>query len=535
MLKKLKKALGFDTMSEPDEEEYTPYGDSSQRKPYINPFKKEESVADDVKPDEKSDTIVAESPVSVATDSTYELPDDFLNSIIQIINANLPQIVKDSIDINAEKKALTQTFGAYFNKMIEDVRKSAIVESKSQWDAELKALNQKIATLTETANEYTQKVEEARQKQHLEETKRRAAEERVNELSTTVSTLEAELEQLTIEKKSLLNKFKVMQVHADDAEVYKEQLEERNKLIAELNKKLSEHKASSEEAAAKIDALNQEIADAKAKQDSIADIEKQLEEFNSYKEQKLAEIQSFEAQIEELRKGNENISAQLKDAEARNKELNDTINSIKAEHDVAIKQLEANHADAIKSIKAEQQNTLTELEKEIEARKAEKSEHEKEIKFLNAQFQRRETELTDEIKQLSERKPTIKLNNDGDIDDDIREAVNEVFGLDEPQSSDSATPAEKAEPVEPKTATQYMSEPFSSDNIDAIFDTDTEYTESKVDTKQATISAIDDMDTIDWLMPVPPVEAEKIVPEIDEEEVAKEIPSTDNKQQMSLF
>ena len=164
----------------------------------------------------------------------YELPNDFLTSVIEIVNANLPQIVKDCIDIEAEKKALIQAFGSHFQKALEDVHHTAFNEAKTMWDTERKALTAKITSSTAAAEESAKRAEEARQKMQLEETKRRALTERANDLEARIATLEAEHEQYTIENKSLLNKMKVMQVYADDAKAYKEEVEQRDTTIKEL-------------------------------------------------------------------------------------------------------------------------------------------------------------------------------------------------------------------------------------------------------------------------------------------------------------
>ena len=451
ILNNFKKALGFSgSVSENDiDDELLPYDDSPQRTPYINPFKKDPQPTPEavpVMPSAPTQPTTTEKPMQVK----YEIPDNFLSSIIELINANLPQIVKDCIDIEAEKKALSMTFGSHFQKTLEDVHHAAFNEAKTMWDTERKALTAKITSAVAAAEESAKRAEDARQKMQIEETKRRTIAERANDLEARIATLEAEHEQYIIENKSLQNKMKVMQVYADDAKAYKAevdqrdatikdlkaQLEESHKLIEESRKEIDDAhadalaakadadaaKATANDANAEIDSLkldleiaNDENEKAKialeAKEKEIASIakeleeanenlkiahelEKQLEEVDNFKNKKNNEIKSLKERLQELQAINENIAAQVHSAGDENQSLKSQLQALKAENDAAVKRISDERDAAILRLSEERATAIksltdakdAEIKSLTDALNAEKENAEKERKSLAAEL-----------------------------------------------------------------------------------------------------------------------------------------------------
>lgn len=559
ILNNIKKAFGFsDGITETDiDNDFSPYGEAPQRTPYINPFKKEEPrAAENGQTAKAASTPIATVSTSTASDSNFELPNDFLDSIIEIVNANLPQIVKECVDIEAEKKALSQTFGTHFQTAMKSVHQAALDEARVQWEAERTAFNEKIAALGSTIDESERRTGEARQKLQLEEMKRKNATAQADELQKRVLSLEAEHEQYIIENKSLQNKMKVMQVYADDVNTYKEQINERNSLIKELNGKIAAAEKSAADTAAEIEALKNELKDANANLEIAAELEKQLEQVDSFKGKKNAEIKALKDKLDELRSANENLllekenfSLQMKSVTDSNAELTGSLAQQKAEYEAAINRMKAERDAEVESLTEERDTAQAKLSEEQSTHKSDNAYYEQKIKFLEAEQKRKENELNDEIKRLSERQPSISLS---EIDNDIKDAVSETFGIN------------AAEPAEPYN-NMFANDSYSEDSIDATFEAHAEEepvaedanievkekaaakTEEPVaaDTAGAKVSAIDELDDIDWLMPTPPTplaEPELTFNPAEDEEDATSKSSArskqqeeENTQQMSLF
>ncbi len=559
ILNNIKKAFGFsDGITETDiDNDFSPYGEAPQRTPYINPFKKEEPRAAEIGQSTKAaSTPIATASTATASDSNFELPNDFLDSIIEIVNANLPQIVKECVDIEAEKKALSQTFGTHFQTAMKSVHQAALDEAQVQWEAERTAFNEKIAALGSTIDESERRTGEARQKLQLEEMKRKNATAQADELQKRVLSLEAEHEQYIIENKSLQNKMKVMQVYADDVNTYKEQINERDSLIKELNGKIAAAEKSAADTAAEIEALKNELKDANANLEIAAELEKQLEQVDSFKGKKNAEIKALKDKLDELRSANENLllekenfTLQMKSVTDSNAELTGSLAQQKAEYEATINRMKAERDAEVESLTEERDTAQAKLSEEQSTHKSDNAYYEQKIKFLEAEQKRKENELNDEIKRLSERQPSISLS---EIDNDIKDAVSETFGIN------------AAEPAEPYN-NMFANDSYSDDSIDATFEAHAEEepvaedanievkekaaakTEEPVaaDTAEAKVSAIDELDDIDWLMPTPPTppaEPELTFNPAEDEEDATSKSSArskqqeeENTQQMSLF
>lgn len=559
ILNNIKKAFGFsDGITETDiDNDFSPYGEAPQRTPYINPFKKEEPrAAENGQTAKAASTPIATVSTSTTSDSNFELPNDFLDSIIEIVNANLPQIVKECVDIEAEKKALSQTFGTHFQTAMKSVHQAALDEARVQWEAERTAFNEKIAALGSTIDESERRTGEARQKLQLEEMKRKNATAQADELQKRVLSLEAEHEQYIIENKSLQNKMKVMQVYADDVNTYKEQINERDSLIKELNGKIAAAEKSAADTAAEIEALKNELKDANANLEIAAELEKQLEQVDSFKVKKNAEIKALKDKLDELRSANENLllekenfSLQMKSVTDSNAELTGSLAQQRAEYEAAINRMKAERDAEVESLSEERDTAQAKLSEEQSTHKSDNAYYEQKIKFLEAEQKRKENELNDEIKRLSEKQPSISLS---EIDNDIKDAVSETFGIN------------AAEPAEPYN-NMFANDSYSDDSIDATFEAHAEEepvaedanievkekaaakTEEPVaaDTAGAKVSAIDELDDIDWLMPTPPTppaEPELTFNPAEDEEDATSKSSArskqqeeENTQQMSLF
>lgn len=436
-IKNLKTAFGFsDNPISNDIDNDLAYDDTEKREPYINPFKSTptEQVRLNVPQPPIVPALNDTTPTAKAPVISYELPEGFLTSIIGIVNANLPQIVKECIDIEAEKKAITQSLGSHFKSAIDDIHKAAQAAANASWEKERNEAAEQVKKATAEAAESARKADEAKQKCQVEESKRKALNERANTLEQRINTLEAEHEQYVIENKSLLNKIKVMQVYADDANTYKDLAEQNEKALAALrtemeakdreiedSKRLANEamhnatetskaaadaaasakaeldaantandnlkleleitreeaakgKASIEARDAEIDELKKELAEANTNLELMAEIERQLQHLEDFKAQKNNETKELKAQIVELQSHNESIAATSQNNAAENEKLKEELKTVKNEAEQNVMRVMQERDAAIKRLTMERAVALRQAADES-AKALEEKEH----------------------------------------------------------------------------------------------------------------------------------------------------------------
>lgn len=520
MFKKLSKALGLSgDNADVDNDEYTPYDDVSARKPYINPFKKEETAETASTKSAGGNTVDMPMP---EISKVQGLPVEFLDTVVEIINGNLPQIVKDNLNLESEKESLAKTIEPHFKAVLDSVHDAAVAEAREAWENDVKEVNEKISKLTATAAEQEKRATDARQKLQIEEAKRRALADKGEEQKARIATLEAEKEQYEIENKSLLNKIKVMQVYADDSNTYKEQLNDRDNLITALNAKLTEADQQAKNTAAEIQKIRAELKEATTALEAAAEVEQNLQQAKELEGQYTQEIEQLKDQVDQL---NKQLEASAAQAVADAEKLTADMDALKREQAEQIKSLSESNAAAIATLTAESEAridkltsehktkvdelvneckaTVEELAKERSARKDESAEHTKEVKFLKAQWKRTESELRQQIKELSERKPTIGLPS--------------AVATATPMSPAAIQATLPAEPDEFETPAMLQPEPLAAAEVEATFSLSDSDEPIAAEHKS---DVLDDLDDIDWVMPEPSAEPQQdSKPDKSEEEL----------------
>ena len=474
----LKNAFGFsDNPMSNDIDDELNYDDQEKREPYINPFKPAPQV-ETVKPKlpQAPEPPVATTPLK-STPISYELPEAFLTSIIAIVNANLPQIVKDCIDIEAEKKAITQSLGSHFKGAIDDIHKAALAQANAAWDKDRADITAKLSQATQAAEDSSRRADEAKQKCQIEESKRKALKEQAASLEQRVHTLEAEHEQYVIENKSLLNKMKVMQVYADDAATYKDLAEQNEKALAALRSELdtkqkeiddaksladqamhdateasknakeaidaskkelddarkeiedakldaavareetAKGKAELEAKVAEIDALKAELAEANINLEMMAEIERRLEHVEEFKAQKNNETKELKAQIQDLQAHNESTAATAQANAAECIRLKEELQATKSEAEQNVMRVMQERDAAIKRLSMERAEALKQAADE-NAKLIEEKEHLLDIKEdekLRA-IEAKDNEINSLIASKNEEIDRIKHEMEAELD-----------------------------------------------------------------------------------------------------------------------
>ena len=616
----LKRALG---LSDDYEEEDDLEGmDSNYRTPYVNPFKKGDDTVTDLSslaPREEASVVVNE-PQPVA-EVEEKLPDGVFDGIITIINGNLPEFVRDCIDIEKERKAVYVAMGPQFRDYVRNLRRSSLDEARQQWVDERTRLTSKISQTELRAEEAVKKANEIKDRLMSEERQRRAIVERSHDLEARIADLEAQHEQDQLQNKGLLNKVKVMQLKADeaqkdaeeitrlsalvneqrrqlmeanDAEVrmaelstenenlradieelkqkadttaiedeYKSKMEVTNALINQLRtaatQKEQEVMALTEKfrlANEEIENLQNELAEAHKDLEIAAEVQETIEQFEEYKIKKAAEVESLKAQLAALQTAdNEAVEAQKKQVADIRLENNRLL--------MRITELEMK----LQSARNDGEAKLKELQSQYEASKAgEKGEIEALTdKLKDAQTQRvamqnklaaAEATIT-ELRESNNSRSVSLANQIDSLKTQLKKAVERMEAAE--AKVDSMTEAQAKTNAELKTLkADNMAMKVHERNLkDNIADRDREIAELRkslaeggvalpnevgsdaevvLNVDNAAVSAIDDIDDIDWLMPSPPSEPE---PEPAPEPVVKEEKHKSNSDigdaQMSLF
>ncbi|MDD6019595.1 MAG: hypothetical protein PUD41_04120 [bacterium] len=616
----LKRALG---LSDDYEEEDDLEGmDSNYRTPYVNPFKKGDDTVTDLSslaPREEASVVVNE-PQPVA-EVEEKLPDGVFDGIITIINGNLPEFVRDCIDIEKERKAVYVAMGPQFRDYVRNLRRSSLDEARQQWVDERTRLTSKISQTELRAEEAVKKANEIKDRLMSEERQRRAIVERSHDLEARIADLEAQHEQDQLQNKGLLNKVKVMQLKADeaqkdaeeitrlsalvneqrrqlmeanDAEVrmaelstenenlradieelkqkadttaiedeYKSKMEVTNALINQLRtaatQKEQEVMALTEKfrlANEEIENLQNELAEAHKDLEIAAEVQETIEQFEEYKIKKAAEVENLKAQLASAQTAdNEAVEAQKKQVADIRLENNRLL--------MRITELEMK----LQSARNDGEAKLKELQSQYEASKAgEKGEIEALTdKLKDAQTQRvamqnklAAAEVTIAELRESNNSRSVSLANQIDsLKTQLKKAVERMEAAE--AKVDSMTEAQAKTNAELKTLkADNMAMKVHERNLkDNIADRDREIAELRkslaeggvalpnevgsdaevvLNVDNAAVSAIDDIDDIDWLMPSPPSEPE---PEPAPEPVVKEEKHKSNSDigdaQMSLF
>lgn len=617
----LKRALG---LSDDYEEEDDLEGmDSNYRTPYVNPFKKEDDKVTDLSsltPREEAPVVVNQSQAVAEVEE--KLPDGVFDGIITIINGNLPEFVRDCIDIEKERKAVYVAMGPQFRDYVRNLRRTSLDEARQQWADERTRLTSKISQTELRAEEAVKKANEIKDRLMSEERQRRAIVERSHDLEARIADLEAQHEQDQLQNKGLLNKVKVMQVKAEEAQQDAEEIarlsalvnDQRQQLIAandaevrlaelstenenlradieQLKQKSGDTTALEEEFKSKMEVANalvnemraaaaqkeqevvaltekfrlaneeienlqNELAAAQKDLEIAAEVQETIEQFEEYKIKKAAEVESLKAQLADAQAADSQASEaqkkQIADARLENNrllmriaELEMKLQSARSDGEAKLKELQSQYEASQDSGKGEI-DALTDKLKDAQA------------KQVAMQTKLATAEAT--IAELREANNSHSVNLANQIDSlktQLKKAVERMEAAE--AKVDSMTEAQAKAEAQIKTLkADNMAMKVHERNLkDNIADRDREIadlrktlaevgvalpndmgSEAEVpfQVDNATVSAIDDIDDIDWLMPSPPSEP---TPESEPEPQVKEEKHKTNTDigdaQMSLF
>ena len=204
---KVKQALGFSDVDD-----------------YFDTMEDDSSVASYNKVSQPEVKAPKESINKENVEPEDKLPLEIFDSVIKIFNDSLPDFIKSSLDVNAQRQyiynSLNQGMKDYLEKAVADARQ----RGELKWKDEKNKLQSEISQLKVQNKNVDEQRSEWQKQQLSAERQKRAMSERLHDLEKQVATLEAEKEQYDLENKSLMNKLKVSSVLDGDIEVMRQQI-----------------------------------------------------------------------------------------------------------------------------------------------------------------------------------------------------------------------------------------------------------------------------------------------------------------------
>ena len=563
---KLKSALGYSD-SEYDEDDELDGFNPAHRTPYVNPFKKDETMPDlsDLEqPAEAAPTAVAEVKSAPVAEVEEKLPDGVFDGIITIINGNLPEFVRDCIDIEKERKAVSVAMGPKFRDYVLNLRRTSLEEARTQWIDERNALTGKLAQSNQRADEAVRKASEIKDRLMSEERQRRAIVERSHDLEARIADLEAQHEQEQLQNKGLLNKIKVMQLQVTDSQKDAEEITRLNKLINDQRTRLAkivDLEAQIAELNAENDSLKQQLDEMQqsAEAQEIADEYKSKMEvanalINELRSTAAAKEQEAKALSEKLVVATNEITGLQDDLKAAQEELEiaaeiqekiEQFEVIKERKDAEIRNLRnqlAQSKDADVAA-ASANSALAQSRSECDALKAQLAELQKKVAEQAEVSRAHDVDTANQIDRLkttADKAEKARKAMSGELDE-ARARVDELTATlnrykADNMSFDVQVKNLKANIKDRDAEIGELRRMLDAKGVEVGEIDITPFNADEIGDEDASVvSAIDDIDNIDWLMPSPPSEPEEKPAEEPEREERRQ-PSNDiGAAQMSLF
>ena len=563
---KLKSALGYSD-SEYDEDDELDGFNPAHRTPYVNPFKKDETMPDlsDLEqPAEAAPTAVAEVKSAPVAEVEEKLPDGVFDGIITIINGNLPEFVRDCIDIEKERKAVSVAMGPKFRDYVLNLRRTSLEEARTQWIDERNALTGKLAQSNQRADEAVRKASEIKDRLMSEERQRRAIVERSHDLEARIADLEAQHEQEQLQNKGLLNKIKVMQLQVTDSQKDAEEITRLNKLINDQRTRLAkivDLEAQIAELNAENDSLKRQLDEMQqsAEAQEIADEYKSKMEvanalINELRSTAAAKEQEAKALSEKLVVATNEITGLQDDLKAAQEEL-----EIAAEIQEKIEQFEVikeRKDDEIRNLRnqlaqskdadvaaASANSALAQSRSECDALKAQLAELQKKVAEQAEVSRAHDVDTANQIDRLkttADKAEKARKTMSGELDE-ARARVDELTATlnrykADNMSFDVQVKNLKANIKDRDAEIGELRRMLDAKGVEVGEIDITPFNADEIGDEDASVvSAIDDIDNIDWLMPSPPSEPEEKPAEEPEREERRQPSNEIGAAQMSLF
>lgn len=263
--------------------------------------------------------IVVDDPdretLSAAERDLADLREGIFTHVLSVFNSALPDFLARSSDPEAQRRLLYDSLDQGLKDYLARVAADADSRCEARWNAEHSELRAEMEALRHKAEQVERDRADIKERQLSADRQKRALSDRLKDLESQVSRLEAEREQYDLENKSLVNKLKVYAVqHPGDIEVadvpvgptqeqYDEALAENGRLKEAIDL-ASERQAMSDEMVAdlrkRLAVARQEVDDLQAITEEVAKVQQAIADRDAAIERQRANIARLKVQIDTL-------------------------------------------------------------------------------------------------------------------------------------------------------------------------------------------------------------------------------------------
>lgn len=292
---KFRRALGFDDDSIFETDEATAEADAA-------------IVVDD--PDCETSPVAGGAAPDIA-----DLREGIFTHVLAVFNSALPDFLARTSDPEAQRRLLYESLDQGLKDYLARVAADADSRCEARWSAEHSGMRAEMEALKHKAEQVERDRADIKERQLSADRQKRALSDRLKDLESQVSRLEAEREQYDLENKSLVNKLKVYAVqHPGDIEIAdtpagptQEQYDEAVAEIGRLKEAMTmaaDRQAMSDEMVAdlrkRLAVARQEVDDLQAITEEVAKVQQAIADRDTTLERQRANIARLKEQIDTL-------------------------------------------------------------------------------------------------------------------------------------------------------------------------------------------------------------------------------------------
>lgn len=292
---KFRRALGFDDDSIFETDEATAEADAA-------------IVVDD--PDCETSPVAGGAAPDIA-----DLREGIFTHVLAVFNSALPDFLARTSDPEAQRRLLYESLDQGLKDYLARVAAEADSRCEARWSAEHSGMRAEMEALRHKAEQVERDRADIKERQLSADRQKRALSDRLKDLESQVSRLEAEREQYDLENKSLVNKLKVYAVqHPGDIEIAdtpagptQEQYDEAVAEIGRLKEAMTmaaDRQAMSDEMVAdlrkRLAVARQEVDDLQAITEEVAKVQQAIADRDTTLERQRANIARLKEQIDTL-------------------------------------------------------------------------------------------------------------------------------------------------------------------------------------------------------------------------------------------
>ncbi|MDE6085149.1 MAG: hypothetical protein K2G40_01945, partial [Muribaculaceae bacterium] len=428
------------------------------------------------------------------------------NTVVSIFNKAMPSFLGDSANPEVQRKKLYDGLDNDIKKYLDDVARRADDECNHRWRAQRLALEQELESMRERLNNMEESGSEKGKELLSAQRQKRAMNERIRDLESKITQLEAEKEQYELENRSLVNKLRVSNVVNEGGTYSAENLADSTAYEARI-----------------IELENQ-----------IKGLDENCNKLNEKCNQLTDGAEKLSEENESLKAENTRLESDNREAGIKIKELNEQLEVLKIKTDMSDVMLNDlnSRASSSKHEVEERDATISSLQEELNQLRANHEITVEELAQANANLEiaaQIHSEI-DKIHEILSRKNT-QIN---DLNNELRRRDERINALEAEEKSLKHT-------IETNLQNQANSEKALNEEIEQLRQSSSSRDKRNNRRKNTPhISAIDeDLDNTDWLIATPPAGKNARTPGVTDSEFGYQEPHRnnppENSAQMSLW